>query len=92
MRNADRYADEYTWNYNSSYDMPRRGLDSIQVIALVGAVTLIALPAIQAFTRKWRSNHPEALTEPAIDKQLKDTYPASDPPSSRYFDIPENRR
>ena len=34
------------------------------------------------------------LAAPAIniDKSLKDTYPASDPPASHYFDIPANRQ
>jgi hypothetical protein len=61
-------------------------------LALAGAVALIALPAIKRLSRRWNITHPQAGKEPAIDKSLKDTYPASDPPASRYFDIPINRR
>jgi hypothetical protein len=61
-------------------------------LALAGAVALIALPAIKRLSRRWNVTHPQAGKEPAIDKSLKDTYPASDPPASRYFDIPINRR
>lgn len=62
------------------------------VLATVGALTLIALPAIRKLNRRWSIAHPQAKKEPAIDKALQDTYPASDPPASRYFDIPVNRR
>ena len=61
-------------------------------LAVVGAVALVALPAIRKMSRRWTITHPQAQKEPAIDKSLKDTYPASDPPASRYFDIPVNRR
>jgi hypothetical protein len=30
-------------------------------------------------------------TDEMRDKTLKDTYPASDPPASQFFDIPANR-
>lgn len=80
------------WSEDEQYEPRRRGFDGVQVLALVGAAALIAAPAIQAFSRRWRLRHPLASSEPAIDKTLKDTYPASDPPASRYFDIPENRR
>lgn len=77
----------------SSYPAPeRRGLDVLQALALIGAVALIAVPACQRFGRYWRRRQQLAKTEPAIDKTLADTYPASDPPASRYFDIPVNRR
>ena len=61
-------------------------------LVLAGAVALIAMPAIKRLSRRWNITHPQAGKEPAIDKSLKDTYPASDPPASRYFDIPVNRR
>lgn len=78
-----------------------RGLDAVDgrsyskvlgALALAGAVALIALPAIRRWNRRWTIRHPDAQKEPAIDKSLQDTYPASDPPASRYFDIPVNRR
>jgi hypothetical protein len=77
-------------DYESEY--PRRGFDFLETVALFGAIALIATPAVKGVLRRWRVRHPEAHGEPAIDKSLKDTYPASDPPASRYFDIPENRR
>mgnify|MGYP001057567848 CR=1 FL=1 len=65
-------------------------------LALAGAVALIAFPAIRSAVRRanrrWQIAHPQASREPAIDNSLRDTYPASDPPASRYFDIPVNRR
>lgn len=61
-------------------------------LAVAGAIALIAAPMIRKLNRRWAINHPQAQKEPAIDKSLKDTYPASDPPASRYFDIPVNRR
>jgi hypothetical protein len=66
--------------------------DTLETIAIVGALALITLPAIKRIGCLWRVRHPRAMKEPAIDKTLKDTYPASDPPASRYFDIPVNRR
>jgi hypothetical protein len=71
----------------------RRGLDGLQTLALLGALALIVTPALKSISRRWRVRQPAAaLSEPAIDKSLKDTFPASDPPASRYFDIPENRK
>jgi hypothetical protein len=37
--------------------------------------------------KKTQQQHVEKLR----DKALKDSYPASDPPASQYFDIPVNR-
>ena len=70
----------------------RSAFDVLETVALLSAVALNAGPAYRGITRRWRLRHPLARSEPAIDKQLKDTYPASDPPASRYFDIPVNRR
>lgn len=82
--------DEY---YDEDLDTePRRGLGAVGSLALIGALALIAAPAIKSISRKWRLQHPAALREPAIDDSLKETFPASDPPAQRYFDIPENRR
>jgi hypothetical protein len=69
-----------------------RSTKMLGTIALVGGLALIALPALKRLGRRWTIEHPEAKREPAIDKSLNDTYPASDPPASRYFDIPVNRR
>ena len=70
----------------------RSSFDVLETVALLSAAVLIAAPACRGIARRWRRKHPMARTERAIDKQLKDTYPASDPPASRYFDIPVNRR
>lgn len=70
-----------------------RGLaGAAETVLLLGALALIALPAINSIARRWRVKHPLARAEKAIDKSLKDSFPASDPPGSRYFDIPVNRR
>ncbi len=87
-------------NYNPSlesdygpYDEPSvSSLDGVRTIALLGAIALIAAPAITTMLRRRRSSQEHEAGEPAVDKTLKDSYPASDPPASRYFDIPENRR
>ena len=64
----------------------------LETVALLSAAVLIVAPAYRGIARRWRLRHPLARSEPAIDRQLNDTYPASDPPASRYFDIPVNRR
>jgi hypothetical protein len=76
--------------YEPAYD--RHRFDLLETVFLCGAIALIASPAIKGVLRQWRTKHPLAKLEPAIDRSLKDSYPASDPPASRYFDIPENRR
>jgi hypothetical protein len=70
----------------------RSGFDVLETLAAVGAAVLISVPAWRGIARRWRIRHPRAMSERAIDKALDDTYPASDPPASRYVDIPENRR
>jgi hypothetical protein len=78
--------------HSSRSEARRTTLDVLQTVALLSAVALIAAPACKSIARRWRLKNPIARSESAIDKQLKDTYPASDPPASRYFDIPVNRR
>jgi hypothetical protein len=70
----------------------RSGIDLAETVALLGALALIATPAIRGIARRRRVRYPDALSEAAIDESLKDTYPASDPPAHRYVDIPVNRR
>ncbi|HEX7117026.1 MAG TPA: hypothetical protein VF193_18000 [Steroidobacter sp.] len=65
---------------------------ALETLALLGAVALIAMPAWKGIARRLRMRHPQASREPAIDSALQGTFPASDPPASRYFDIPVNRR
>lgn len=76
----------------SSDVVNRPGVKLIGALALAGAVALIAVPAIKRLGRRWTITHPQAQKEPSIDESLRETYPASDPPASRYFDIPVNRR
>lgn len=78
--------------HSSRTEARRSTSELLETVALLSAVVLIAVPAYQGIARRWRLKHPIARSERAIDKQLKDTYPASDPPASRYFDIPVNRR
>ncbi len=65
---------------------------AIETALLIGAAALIAAPVYRGIKRRMQSRQTRSTVEPAIDKQLKDTFPASDPPASRYFDIPVNRR
>jgi hypothetical protein len=77
----------------SSRTEARRSIfDLLETVALLSAAVLIAAPACRGIARRWRLKNPIARSERSIDRQLKDTYPASDPPASRYFDIPVNRR
>jgi hypothetical protein len=96
-RGTDGVPDASDGELARRYLMPRTEarrsvFDMLETVALLSAVVLIATPACRGIARRWRLRHPHAGSEPAIDKQLKDTYPASDPPASRYFDIPINRR
>ena len=67
-------------------------LDLVENVALLGALGLIMMPALRGIGSRWRMKRPTALREPAVDESINDTFPASDPPASRYFDIPANRR
>lgn len=89
MRNYSSNYDDL--DYNPYAETSERSFGGVRTLALIGAIALIATPAIMTFARRWRTRQSIAKTEPEIDKTLKDTYPASDPPASRYFDIPENR-
>jgi hypothetical protein len=82
--------DEY---YDDRIESHGRGAaGTAETLLLLGALALIAMPAVNSIARRWRVKHPLARGEQAIDKSLKDSFPASDPPGSRYFDIPVNRR
>lgn len=82
--------DEYYEDRIESHGRSAAG--TAETVLLLGALALIAMPAINSIARRWRVKHPLARAEHAIDKSLKDSFPASDPPGSRYFDIPVNRR
>ena len=69
-----------------------RLLGALETVALVGAAVLITMPAWKGISRRWRLRHPRAATEAMIDEALEETFPASDPPATRSFEIPVNRR
>ena len=77
---------------SSRDDSDSRPGSLLETLLLVGALCLIAAPAIKGISRRWRVRHPAASQEAAIDESLKETFPASDPPASRYFDIPDNNK
>lgn len=77
---------------SSRTEAHRSTFDVWETVALVGAAVLIATPAYRGIAKRWRQKHAIAKIETAIDKRVKDTFPASDPPASQYFDIPVNRR
>jgi hypothetical protein len=76
----------------AEFDRADSGSGLAQKMLLVSAIGLLAWPAAKGIYRRWRTNHPLATREPEIDTALEQTFPASDPPASRYVDIPENRR
>ena len=76
---------------SSRTEARRPTFDVLETVALLGAAVLIATPACRGIAQRWRRKNRIARTESAIDEQLKDTFPASDPPASHYYDIPVNR-
>lgn len=85
MRDCERYDEDYA---------PRRRsvFDAVESVLLIGALALIAMPAIKGIARRYRVRNPIAAHEESVDESLKETFPASDAPASRYVDIPSNRR
>lgn len=86
----ERYEDDFDDDYEP---VRRRSVfDAVESIVLLGALALIATPAIKGIARRYRVRHPIAADEEQVDESLKETYPASDPPATRFMDIPSNRR
>ena len=56
----------------------------------LGVGAAVGLIAWTTYQRSLRRNGHRRV-EAARDKTLKDSFPASDPPASQYFDIPVNR-
>jgi hypothetical protein len=54
----------------------------------------IGISAIAAryLYRKFKQRESRIHTEEARDEALTESFPASDPPATQYFDIPENRQ
>jgi hypothetical protein len=68
-------------------------LSTTQKVLLAGAVALVVQPAIRILSHKLKRTQADAAKlENSVDKTLKDTFPASDPPASHYYDIPVNRQ
>lgn len=93
MRDYERYDDEADDELDDYEPVRRRSaFGALESILLVGALALIATPAIKGIARRYRVKNPHAASEDEVDESLRDTYPASDPPAARYVDIPVNRR
>jgi hypothetical protein len=93
MRDYERYDDDDDDDLDDYVPTRRRSAyDTVETILLLGALTLIALPAVKGIARRYRIRNPVAACEEQVDESLKDTFPASDPPAARYVDIPVNRR
>jgi hypothetical protein len=73
------------------YPAPRRGSGTLEKLLLVGAIGVLAWPAVKGVARAWRRRNPIASSEESIDESLKETFPASDPPAQRFVDVPTNR-
>lgn len=94
MRDYERYDEYDDLDLDNDYVPKRRRslFDAVESIVLLGALALIAMPAVKGIARRYRVRNPVAACEDQVDESLKETYPASDPPAQRYVDIPVNRR
>lgn len=91
MREYERDdADDYDDDHGPTRG--RTAMGAVESVLLLGALALIATPAIKGIARRYRVRNPAAASEDEVDEALKDTFPASDPPAHRYVDIPVNRR
>jgi hypothetical protein len=52
----------------------------------------LAIHLVGGAAKKLRNSSATQHVEKIRDKTLKDSFPASDPPASQYFDIPINRQ
>ncbi|WP_116808122.1 hypothetical protein [Steroidobacter cummioxidans] len=91
MRDYERYDDDDDLD-DYAPERRRSAYDAVESILLLGALALIAMPAIKGIARRYRIRNPVAAEDEMIDESLKETFPASDAPASRYMDIPANRR
>jgi hypothetical protein len=88
-RRTDEYLDLDDYPDTSFTHGALRGITNVLLLA---SLAFIASPAIRDILCRVRRRNPQARTEPSIDDALNETFPASDPPASRYVDIPVNRR
>jgi hypothetical protein len=89
-----RYRDSFDDLDSSEMDSPprssRSGISTTGLLLIGLAVASGVI--IRKVLQQARSTHQTHKAEQQRDKTLKDTYPASDPPASQYFDIPVNRQ
>lgn len=81
---GDRYRDR-------EFD-DRRGLSFGQKLAVLGAIGLCLAPFWSRLARQRVALKDFDAADARVDKGLKDTFPASDPPSQHFTDIPINRQ
>ncbi|HTE39720.1 MAG TPA: hypothetical protein VK629_02750 [Steroidobacteraceae bacterium] len=67
---------------------PSRLRDVALVVGAFASAGLLVLKLVSRASEKARHETVDAKR----DKTLKDSFPASDPPASQYFDIPVNRQ
>lgn len=71
---------------------PEKGR-TIAVALLIG-LSLIAVSVacvVMIFLRRKDVNHAPRAAEKRLEHTLRESFPASDPPASQYFEIPINR-
>lgn len=88
------YRDDFDPADYDDSELPERSSNfgiSLGGLLLVGAVVASVMLVRKALDQSHLAQATKK-TEQQRDKILKDTYPASDPPASQYFDIPVNRR
>ncbi len=56
------------------------------------AIGLLLTPAVMAFVRHSSRRTERDAIDARVDRNLKDTFPASDPPAPHFVDIPVNRQ
>jgi len=78
--------------HHQDHDQGARARSLNSNVLVFGALVLGGLLAFSLFKRQRHRKRREAHVEKVHDKTLKDSFPASDPPASQYFDIPVNRQ
>ena len=61
-------------------------------LLLVGSALAVGYGISKLLKRPHARRDEVEVSQRRQDKALRDTFPASDPPASQYFDIPVNRR
>ena len=74
----------------------RGGRGSVYTVArkllVIGAVGFLVAPMVKAAGKRLIKKKELAQDDARVDKNLQDTFPASDPPASHFVDIPVNRQ